>query len=191
MTRTYLLSIENLKTYTTLNGSIDDNLIRPLIWKAQETTLQQYLGTDLLRKLESDVDAFVTSSTPIPAGYDTLLQDYVIPALSELVYVRVLQVVRVRVTNNSTQIMESEQGAAATQRDLKPLIDRANNDAEHFLKRMTDYLCDNSASFPEYTSNTFPDMHPTRRNYTGGMNLDEVYPQRVEQYLRDAGYKGV
>ena len=71
---------------------------------------------------------------------------------------------------------------------MKRLVDRSRAIGEFYRERMIDYLCFNQASFPEYSTNTNDDLTPRRRgNYTGGMNLTEVYGKKAEEILRDAG----
>jgi hypothetical protein len=41
---------------------------------------------------------------------------------------------------------------------------------------MIDYLLYNTALFPEYNTNTGPDIVPTVRNYFSGINVYPPYP---------------
>ena len=49
-----LISLETLKKYTPINGSVDDDSINPFIYVAQDTYLVQVLGTDLYDKIIAD-----------------------------------------------------------------------------------------------------------------------------------------
>ena len=86
--------------------------------------------------------------------------------------------------------MNSEQSSAATYDDLKPLMDQALDMATFYRERLIDYICNNSALFPEYTSNTGADLNPTQNNYTQGMNLDfGNVDLRYKAFLTGAGIR--
>ena len=59
-----------LKRITQLNGAVEEAVMVPAIILAQDKYLQQYLGTDLLNKLKSDVAGSGPSGV-----YETLLDD--------------------------------------------------------------------------------------------------------------------
>jgi len=88
--------------------------------------------------------------------------------------------------------MNSEQSAAATYDDLKPLMDQALDMAQFYRQRLIDYLCDNSASYPEYLSNTGSDLSPTSNNYTQGLNVDDRYMDlRYKAFMSAIGDCGI
>ena len=61
-----------IKRLTQVNGGVEDSVMVPAIILAQDKHLQNYLGTDLLEKLKSDI------AGAGPTGdYATLLDDYV------------------------------------------------------------------------------------------------------------------
>ena len=49
---------------------------------------------------------------------------------------------------------------------------------------MIDYICNNTSSFPEYSTNSGADVSPSTENYYTGMNLDTP-PQGTKLTLRD------
>ena len=49
---------------------------------------------------------------------------------------------------------------------------------------MIDYICNNTSSFPEYSTNTGADVSPSSENYYNGMNL-EKQPQGNKLTLRN------
>ena len=68
----------------------------------------------------------------------------------------------------------SEQGSPATITDIKEVVTRSNEIAMFYRERMIDYIQNNTASLPQYSSNTGADLSPSQRNYFGGLN---VYPK--------------
>ncbi|MAK37185.1 MAG: hypothetical protein CMC15_13615 [Flavobacteriaceae bacterium] len=177
------VSANRLKRDTAIGGSVDDDLIRPYVYMAQQRWILPVLGTDLYNKLCSDIDTGSVSGV-----YATLLDDYVIPATVQYAFSQLIPYLRVRFVNNAVVVMNSEQSAAATYDDLKPLIDQANDMGSFHRQRLIDYLCDNSSDYPEYTSNTGSDLCPTTNNYTQGLNVDIVNPDlKYQAFLTAIG----
>ena len=67
-------SANRLKRDTAIGGSVDDDLIRPYVYMAQQRWILPVLGTDLYNKLCDDID-----TNSVTAAYATLLNDYIIP----------------------------------------------------------------------------------------------------------------
>jgi len=185
MSQALFVSANRLKRDTAIGGSVDDDLIRPYVYMAQQRWMLPVLGTQLYDKLCAEVDAGTVSG-----DYATLLDTYVIPSTVQYSFVQLVPFLRLRFVNNAVVVMNSEQSTAATFDDLKPLMDQALDMATFYRERLIDYLCENSSLFPEYTSNTGADLSPTTSNYTQGMNLDyNVSDLRLEAFLTGAGIR--
>ena len=183
MSQALFVSANRLKRDTAIGGSVDDDLIRPYVFMAQQRWILPVLGTDLYNKLTDEIDAGTVAGV-----YATLLNDYVIPSTVQYSFVQLVPFLRLRFVNNAVVIMNSEQSSAATYDDLKPLIDQALDMATFYRERLIAYLCENSSSFPEYTSNTGSDLSPSRSNYTQGLNVDwnAADDLRVKAFLSGA-----
>ncbi len=72
MAEVLLISENYVKKYTTINGSVDPNLLYPSIYLAQDKWLLPFLGTDLLNKIKNDV-----ANNTIAGNYQILLEDYI------------------------------------------------------------------------------------------------------------------
>ena len=185
MSQALFVSANRLKRDTAIGGSVDDDLIRPYVYMAQQRWILPVLGTKLYDKISADIDA-----GNVTGDYETLLNDYIIPSTVQYSFVQLVPFLRLRFVNNAVVVMNSEQSTAATFDDLKPLMDQALDMATFYRERLIDYLCENSDLFPEYTSNTGADLSPTRSNYTQGMNLDyNVTDLKLEAFLTGAGIK--
>jgi len=183
MSQALFVSANRLKRDTAIGGSVDDDLIRPYVFMAQQRWILPVLGTQLYDKLCDDID-----SGSVAGVYATLLQDYVIPATVQYSFVQLVPFLRLRFVNNAVVVMNSEQSSAATYDDLKPLMDQALDMATFYRERLIEYITNNSASFPEYTSNTGADLNPTRNNYTQGLNVDFTYDDlRYKAFLSAIG----
>jgi len=173
-----------LKRMTQLNGGVDDTVMIPSIILAQDKYIQQYLGTDLLNKLKSDVQA-----GSVAGDYETLLDTYVRKATVWWAMVEMIPNLYVKLDNGGLVIRTAENTGAISQADLHREIENARQNAQFYTTRMVDYICANQSSFPEYTSNTSPDMFPQSTvYYQNGMTIStghEGYdPELARKLLR-------
>ena len=170
MATTLYISSSKLKRDTALGSSVDDNLLTPYINIAQDRWILPALGSELDNYLKTQIQA----PTPFTGAYATLVNDYLQPALVQFAFCEVAYVVRLRFSNNSVTVPSSESGSPATLTDIKEVVQRSNEIAMFYRERMIDYIQNNTASLPEYTSNSGADLSPSQRNYFGGLN---VYPK--------------
>lgn len=78
----------------------------------------------------------------------------------------------VKLDNGGLVIRTAENTAAIGPDDLHREIENARQNAQFYTTRMVEYLCHNQTSFPEYTSNTSPDMFPQKTAYfQNGMTI--------------------
>lgn len=165
---TLYISPTILKRDTALGSTVDDNLLQPYIRIAQDRWILPALGTQLDEKLKADIVAGTVTGV-----YETLLEEYIQPALVQLAFSEVAYVVRLRFANNTVTVGNSEQGSSASMQDIRKVVEQSNEIGMFYRERMIEYLTFNSGSFPEYTSNTGADLSPSKRNYFQGLN---VYP---------------
>tara|TARA_R110001583_G_scaffold51316_2_gene160311 strand:+ start:968 stop:1543 length:576 start_codon:yes stop_codon:yes gene_type:complete len=166
VTHTLLISADTLKQNTTISQSVSEDLIHPVILLSQDRYILPVLGTDLFEKLKTEIAG-------TPSGvYLTLLKDYVQKCLCQFTLATLYPVLRLRAVNHSVVQMNNEQGTSVSFEDIEPLISSSLDMGEFYRERLISYLCDNSSSFPEYTSNTGSDLNPTTRNYYSGINME-------------------
>lgn len=169
--RVLFISCNRLKQDTAMGGSVEDDLLRPHILMAQTKYILPVLGTDLYNALQTKI----AGKTVGTGAYQTLLQDYVQPALVHYAFAVALPFIRVRVSNHHVGIMTSEQSSPASIQDVRQLTNASLDVANFSRERLIDYLLHNQADFPEYTSNSGADLVPQTRNYTQGLNLEPTY----------------
>jgi hypothetical protein len=187
MSQVYFVSPARVKRDTALGSTVDEDIIHPYIQIAQDRHIWSALGTKLYDKLKDDI-AGVDSAT-LTGAYKTLVEDYIQPALVQFVFTELAYVVRLRFSNNSITIADSEVGSQASVDDVKLVKEQAESIAMFYRQRMVDYLCDNTSSFPEYSQNTGSDLSPSTRNYYGGLNVYHrmPYSNRLKAYLQAIG----
>ena len=178
-----LVSPSRVQRDTALGGSVDPNVLYPAILQAQEKWILPVLGTDLYEKIKT----LISAGTVDDGGneiYATLLNTYIIPCLVQFSFMEAIPVLRVRFVNNAVVAMNSEQGGSVSYDDIKPLISTAKDIASWYKERLIDYLCANSSTYPEYSSNSFPDVQPSSANYTQGLNVERTYRDEDQALLR-------
>ena len=150
-----------IKRYTNLNNSVQDDTIKPSIVLAQDKYVQQYLGTDLYDKLLSDINA-----ATLTGDYLTLVDSYVLKVAMWWTMVELLPNIRNQVDNGTIVVRTSEDSQPASGSEFHTLSSMARDNAEFYTSRMVDYICDNTSSYPEYSSNSGSDIHPLKDPYS-------------------------
>lgn len=177
-----LVAPNRVKRDTPLGESVDDTLLQPCILTAQERWVHPTLGSDLFDKLK----ALINAGTLDDAGnstYKKLLTGYVIPMLVQYSFAEVIPVLRMRFVNHGVVAMNGEQSTAVAYEEVKPIIHSATSIGDWYRERLIAFL-ESRTDLPEYTSNQFPDVQPTRRNYTQGLNVDPVYQSIDDRAIR-------
>jgi hypothetical protein len=172
-----------MKRMTQLNGAVEEAVMVPAIILAQDKYLQQYLGTDLLQALKTKV-----SGGSLSGAYETLMDSYARKVVVWWSMVELLPSLYVKLDNGGLVIRMAENTTAISPDDLHREVENARQNAQFYTTRMIDYLLHNISDFPEYTSNTNPDMHPERdAYYQNGMTIsggpDSLDPKLVDRFL--------
>ena len=166
MAEILLLDSNYLKRITQLNGQVHEDQFDSAIIAAQDIHLQQWLGSDLLDAIKTKAQAGT-----LAGAYATLVNSYVRKALCWLVLVDLLPTMHVQLRNGGLVINAPEGTLAISPDELHRLREDARNKAEFYLKQMCKYLANNSASLPEYGTNTENRISAKRPQYTQGFQI--------------------
>lgn len=182
----FFISPTRVKRDTALQSTVDEAVIRPFIQIAQDRHIWPALGSQLYNKLKADI-----KNGTLTGAYETLLDEYILPALSQFVFCELAYVVRLRFSNNSVGIAANDIGQSASVADIKLVKEQAESIAMFYRQRMLDYLTQNVSLFPEYAANTGADLQPSSRNYFQGLNVypRKPYGNQVKAYLQAIGDK--
>lgn len=185
---TFLINQAHLTENTIVDGNVDYKKFKPALALAQDLDLLPILGSDLMAKLKTDVDAFYTSGTPVPEPYKTLLETYVQPALVHFALSRATPNFKFKYAAKGVIVNGSENSQSAETIDVEKQSDYWRNIGEDYAKRMFDYITFNTAVFPEYFSQigTSYKIYPKRNIYScpiflgpsSGSNL--VWPYNIK-----------
>lgn len=167
MERVLLTTAKRIKQNTPVQENVDDDILVPYIYKAQEIHIQQVLGTNLYDRILKDVK---TSS--ISNEYKNLLDKYIIPCLIEWSFYESLPFISMRISNKSVGRGTGDFFSESDLDDLKYLRNASRDMAEFYSERLIGHLKENSNLYKEYTTNSgLDEMRPSSSKYFGGVYL--------------------
>ena len=152
-------SADYVKKHSIVGGSLDGDKLKQFIKIAQDTHIQNYLGTELYEKLEDLVVANEISDVGNEA-YATLLNTYIKPMLAWYTQWEYFPFASYTLNNGGLFKRSPDNSETLTEGELNTLTQKAMDKAIFYTNRLLDYLCANSSSFAEYTQTTdgqYPD----------------------------------
>jgi hypothetical protein len=163
MAEALLISRNDIVKFTALNGNIDtDNFIQ-WIKVAQDIHIQNYLGTNLLEKIKTDI---INNTLANP--YLSLLTTYVKPMLIHWAMVEYLPFSAYTIANKGVFKHTSENATSVEKNEVDFLVEKERMIAQNYTERFITYINFNNTLFPEYSNNSNADMFPsTQNNFTG------------------------
>ena len=163
MAQALFVTREDIVKFTVMNGNVDTDKFIQFVKIAQDTHIQNYLGTKLFDKIN---DAIVAGTLASP--YTTLLTKYIKPMVIHWAMVEYLPFAAFTVANKGVFKHNSENSINVEKEEVDFLIEKERDIAQHYTNRFLEYIPYNTASFPEYNSNTNGDMFPdSEANFTG------------------------
>ncbi len=141
--RIYMLSVNDLKSYTTINYAVEDKLLENSIYDAQQIDIMSIIGTRLYKTLEQKI----TGST-ISGNYKTLMDDYIWNTLLKASEIRALLWVYSKIRNKGIENQSSDNSTPVEITVVNKLKQELSNDFEFYANRLKKYLCE--IDFPEY-----------------------------------------
>ena len=178
------ISEEKLKDSSAINLNVDTTLLRPYILQSQKLYCETALGTDLNQKLKD----LIVAGTVNDAGneaYATLLNDYIPEVLVSYSFYHAIPFLRFKIENGNIYSKTSETGTALSTEEAQHLREEIMNTGQYYRERLIDYIRNNTASFPEYSTNTGADVSASTANYYAGMNLERPNQQGSKLTLRN------
>jgi hypothetical protein len=178
------ISEQKLKESTAINLNVDTDLLLPYVRQAQKLYVEPKLGTDLTQKIKDLITAG-TIGAGANAAYKTLLDDYIADMLPNWAFYHAVPFLRFKIENGNIYSKTSETGTSLSTEEAQHLREEIRNTSEYYTERMIDYVTNNLASFPEYSSNSGADVNPDRNAYYNGMNLEKPSGQGTRLTLRN------
>tara|TARA_R110002020_G_scaffold441711_3_gene652678 strand:+ start:1687 stop:2190 length:504 start_codon:yes stop_codon:yes gene_type:complete len=140
-----LISDNDVKEFTSLNGNVDPDFIMPQIMAAQDVEIERLLGTKLINKLKSDVNLGILSGE-----YETLVDKYVKPCLAWYTMAYLTPFQAYQISNQGLYKHQSESSITPDKSEVDYIREKSSITAQHYANRMIKYICANSTDFPEY-----------------------------------------
>jgi len=157
MAQALLISRKDIVKFTAMNGNVDTDKFIQFIKIAQDIHIQNYLGTDLLNKIEADIIA-----SSLTGSYLNLVTDYVKPMLIHWAMVEYLPFAAYTLANKGVFKHSSENATNVDKTEIDFLIEKERNLAQYYTDRFISYMSFNNDSFPEYNSNSNEDIYPDK-----------------------------
>ena len=163
MSKALFITTADLKRYSILNGNVDADKFIQFIDISQDIHIQNFLGTDLYEKFQSEIKAGT-----LTGAYKTLLDEYIKPMVIHWALVEYLPFSAYTISSKGMFKHTSENSETVSKEEVDYLAEKHRSTAQHYTKRFIDYMCYHSESFPEYDSNTNEDIRPSTEANFGG-----------------------
>jgi hypothetical protein len=155
MEQALFVTREDIVKFTAMNGNVDTDKFIQFVKIAQDIHIQNYLGTRLFDKINDDIVAGTLASP-----YTTLLIKYIKPMVIHWAMVEYLPYSAYTIANKGVYKHNSENSTNVEKNEIDFLIEKERDVAQHYTNRFLDYICYNTATFPEYNTNSNGDMFP-------------------------------
>jgi len=160
-----MMSVNDLKEYSTIDYSVEDKLLENSIYDAQKIDVQAILGTRLYKALETKI---ISGSISGETAYKTLLDDYIFDVLMKSAQMRGLLYVFAKIRNKGIMEQSSDNSNPVDITILNKMRDEIQNDFEYFSNKLKQYLCE--VELPEYK-----DYNPDSLDYYDTPNKTDSY----------------
>tara|TARA_R110000822_G_scaffold2241_6_gene10793 strand:- start:1179 stop:1679 length:501 start_codon:yes stop_codon:yes gene_type:complete len=165
MAEVLFISEDKLKSYA-IAGNVDSTHILAHLKDAQRIYIESALGTDLYEKLQAEIAA-----STLTGNYKILVDDFIQDVLVHYSTLQAIPHLAYKIENGNIFSKTSESGNALSVEELGDLKASIKNTAEWYRARLVAYLCENSALFPEYSTNSGSELRPSTTTYTNNMNI--------------------
>jgi len=157
MATALFISRTDLVKNTIIDGNVDTDKFIQFIKIAQEIHITNYLGSKLYDKISTDIVA-----NTLTGDYLTLVSDFIQPMLIHFAMVEYLPFASFQIKNGGVFKHSSESSESVSKSEIEFLIQKQRDFSEYYTRRFVDYICFNSAKFPEYLNNSGSDVDPDK-----------------------------
>ena len=162
MSKALFITANELKKKSIIDGNVDEDKVLQYIEVAQDTHIQNYLGTNLYNKINSLLIAG-TMDDGGNSDYKTLWTDYIKPMCIWYSQEAYLPFSMFQIQNGGVYKHNSANGESITLEEMRMMLQEVRQNAEHYTRRFIEYIKDNDTLFSEYTSTSADsDMLPDK-----------------------------
>ena len=156
--KTKFVDIDFIKEVTPIQDNVDDNLLIPFIFIAQDVHIQKVLGESFYNHLKiAGADETLTTVET------DLLQNFIITPLAFWTYYEALPSIKIKATNKSVSKESSEFSQPVELDEIKYNRADTRNVAEYYEAILIEHLIRNSELYPLYLN---PDPEENIRRKT-------------------------
>ena len=163
MAKALFITTQDIKRYSVLSGNVDPDKFIYMVEIAQDTEVQNYLGTKLLEKLQALIIAG-TIGQPANSDYKTLLETYVKPMTIYWALVVYMPFAAYTIANGGVYKHTSESSVTVDKNEVDYLVERYRDIAQYYTNNFIDFMSYNQTKYPEYNSNSEDDIYPDTSN---------------------------
>ncbi len=163
MAKALFITTKDIKRYSVLSGNVDPDKFIYMVEIAQDTEVQNYLGTKLLEKIQALIIAG-TINDPANADYKTLLETYVKPMTIYWALVCYMPFAAYTVANGGVYKHTSESSVTVDKDEVDYLVEKYRDIAQFYTNNFIDFMVYNQNTYPEYNANTQDDTYPDTAN---------------------------
>ena len=153
-----LVTRDEIYQRTPINGNLDYDKVLPHVLTAQDTHVQEVLGTNLYNKLVTDFNA-----NTLIEPYTTLLNTWVKPMLIHFIASDFYLFHAYEIANGGIFRHQSENSFTPDMIDIDRLSSEQKKFAVFYRERLIDYLCWNNNLFPEYLETQDGQLYPSSK----------------------------
>ena len=157
MATALFISRTDLVKNTIIDGNVDTDKFIQFIKIAQEIHITNYLGSKLYDKISADIVA-----DTLTGDYLSLVKNYIQPMLIHFAFLEYLPFASFQIKNGGVFKHSSESSESVSKSEIEFLIQKQRDFSEYYTRRFVDYICFNSAKFPEYLNNSGSDIDPDK-----------------------------
>jgi hypothetical protein len=163
MAKALFITTQDIKRYSVISGSVDPDKLIFYVEIAQDTEIQNYLGTVLLEKLQALIIAG-TVNDPANLAYKTLLETYVKPMTIYWSLVQLMSFIPYTIANGGVYKHTSESSETVSKDEVDYLAEKYRDIAQFYTNNFIDFMVYNQTTYPEYNANTNDDTYPDTSN---------------------------
>ena len=165
-----LITRDDLVRFTALGGSVDTDKFIQFIKISQDTHIQGYLGTKLLKKLkqlilDDEIDLLINEK------YKNLLLTYIKPMMIHWAMVEYLPFSAYSFSNKGMYKHNAENAENIDKTEVDYLVEKQRDIAQSYTQRFLDHMGTYSSQYPEYLTNESGDVYPNKDNFFSGWYL--------------------
>ena len=150
MTTTLLISEAKVRAFTDLNESVDDSLMVNAIREQQDMVIQPIIGTKLYNTIIEKID-----NSSVSGSYQTLLDDYIQPALVYSSLYNITENIYVRSRNNGLLTPTGGENSGNVDKNMYDTKRQSIfNKQQFYSDQLSRYLNEKYNLFPELGENT-------------------------------------